>query len=213
MKKMVLLLLWIVWTAAPSVHAQATRARQQSFEHLLPGIWGEATNGLQPYVDADKEGTEWHVEIDFYARTNFPKNAWLKTTNRLGSTLVLVLPDGTEINSTNPFAAGVDQFPSQTTVSNIWQKVPHFERIHLWLPLSLDAAVPGDSGAAANFALWGAFPFPITNDVVLKVTPLLYRIDSDIQTAHLVTFPTISMSLLTNGTVKAVGKPVGPPGQ
>ncbi len=172
-------------------------------EPPLRSINGSSFNGLLPIVTIDG-GPQWGMEIAFEAQTNFSKNAWMRTRIPTGCRLTAQTLSGAELAITNPAVLAAIHLPAETTVSNIWSGLPRREFIHQWLRLSLDAPKPGDNGVSANFPLSRAFSLPFTNDVVLKMEPLLYRIDADLKTAHLVTFPPIQIKLMTNGLAEAL---------
>ena len=66
------------------------------------------------------------------------------------------------------------------------------QRIHWDVARGHTFAVPG-------FNLRSAFDQPFTNDVVLEITPLLYRVDTNGTTAHLVEFPPVTVELKADG--------------
>jgi len=55
---------------------------------------------------------------------------------------------------------------------------------------------------SANFSLQSAFDVSFTNDVVLQITPLIYKVETNEVTAHLIEFLPIKMKLLSNGEVQ-----------
>ncbi|MGA2181173.1 MAG: hypothetical protein ABSH15_16520 [Verrucomicrobiota bacterium] len=166
-------------------------------------ILGEATNGLQPRLLIEKYGSDWSVEIDLYARTNFEKNAWLKITNRVGSKLQLWLTNGIELQLTNSSILAAMNLPSQTTVSNIMRGVhPSNKRGLQWWPVVGHGVAAGESYTAAGFSLQSDFDISFTNDVMLQITPLIYKVETNEVMAHLTEFPPIKMKLLSNGKVQ-----------
>src|SRR5580692_8227297 len=115
-------------TAMVSLLLPAFGQETKSSEHPnggfgMPEVWGDATNGLQPDILVEKSKTDWHIDIEFFARTNFERNAWLKTTNRVGSKLQLWLTNGMELQSTNPSVLAAMSLPTMTTVSDVMHGV------------------------------------------------------------------------------------------
>jgi hypothetical protein len=169
----------------------------------IPEVWGEATNGLQPDILVEKLGTDWQIDIELYARTNFAKNTWHKITNRFGSKLQLWLTNGMELQSTNPSVLAAMNLPEITTVSNIMHGVrPLHTRGLQWWPVAGRGVVDGESYPTTGFNLKSAFDISPTNDYVLQITPLLYEVETNEVTAHLVEFPPIKMKLMSNGDVR-----------
>jgi len=198
------ILLFVIASTAIQTQATETPAVQgtpTSNEGNWRQISGEATNGLQPNLLILKEAANWSFEIDYIAQTNFPENTWLKVTNRVGSKLELLL-DGKKIQLNDAAALAAMSLPAQTTVSNIMKTLHHREHPWLWLRFGSRSPIAGESAAATTFDLKQAFGISFTNNVVLQLTPLLYRVDSNIQTARLVEFPPIKLKLLSNGDVK-----------
>jgi hypothetical protein len=156
------------------------------------------TNGLEPHLLIEKNGNDWSVEIDFLAQTNFPKNTWLKITNRIGSKLQCWLTSGVELPSTNPSVVAATQLPPQTTVLDIMNSVrPSHTRGLQWL-----FTRPGSLSGVTAFNLHDVFGFSLTNDLVLQVSPLLYRVGTNGVTAYLVEFPPIRIRFASTGDVR-----------
>ena len=159
------------------------------------------TNGLQPRVTFSREGADWSFEIDYKALTNFPANSWLSITNRCGSKLELWLNDGVKAQIKDQTALAAMSLPTQTTVANIMRGSAR-PRILQWLRFGSRSPVAGETAAVTTFNLSQAFDIAFTNDVTLQITPLLYRVDSNIQTARLIEFPPMRLKLFSNGDVK-----------
>jgi hypothetical protein len=171
-------------------------------------IQGAATNFLQPSLIVQNLGTNWYFELDFLAQTNFPQNAWLKITNRAASRLELWTIGGVKIPSRNPDTLGAWQLPTETTVSEIMSGVQQRLRVRQWLLFGLNKdgsyTTINHSAAVPNFDLGSAFDVSMTNDLILSITPLLYKVDTNLQSAHLTEFPPIKLKLLTNGNVQKI---------
>lgn len=169
----------------------------------IPEVWGDATNGLQPDILVEKSEIDWHIDIELFARTNFGKNTWLKITNRVGSKLQLWLTNGVELTITNPSALAAMNLPAQTTVSNIMHGVrPLHTRGLRWWPVVGQGVATGEFHPMTVFSLQSDGGISLTNDVVLQITPLIYKVETNGATAHLVEFPPIKMKLMANGNVQ-----------
>lgn len=168
-------------------------------------ITGEATNGLQPHILVEKYSSGWTVNIEIYAQSNFVENSWLKITNRVGSKLQVWSTNGIALQSTDPSVLAALCLPSKTAISDIFNHVHPIDRRGMqWWPGSGHKTVLGESAALAVFRLQNVFDVSLTNDVMLQITPLIYRVDTNKITAHLVEFPPVKMKLLSNGTVQEV---------
>lgn len=170
-------------------------------DESVPEIPGAATAGLQPNIMIWKDGENWVFIIEYVAQTNFTRQAWLQITNRAGAKLELWLSDGQKAQIKDPATLAAMKLPAQTTVSNLMKSVRH-PRARQWLPFSSAPPQSGSLGIGPTFDLRQAFGISFTNNVELQMTPLLYRVDSNVQTARLVEFPPIKMKLLSNGEVK-----------
>jgi hypothetical protein len=164
--------------------------------HEIPGV---AVEGLQPLVTIDVNQEDWGVQIDFIAQTNFQERTWLKPTNRVGSKLQLWLGDNREMRSKNPDVLAATLLPVECSVSNIMRGVPRSRRGMQWL-----GTPEGKLSPATKFDLRYAFDFPVTNDVVVKLTPLLYRVDDKLEKARLVEFVPFKIKLQANGEVHRI---------
>lgn len=166
-------------------------------------IFGEPTNCLQPRLLIEKYGNNWSVGIDLYARTNFGKNTWLKISNRVGSKLQFWSTNGVEIPLTNSNVLAAKNLPSQTTVSDIMRGVhPTHIRGLQWWPVVGRGVATGEFYQMAGFSLQSDCGISFTNDVVLEISPLIYKVETNGAKAHLVEFPPIKMKLMANGNVQ-----------
>ncbi|MGD0207195.1 MAG: hypothetical protein ABSC89_06285 [Verrucomicrobiota bacterium] len=113
-------------------------------------------------------------------------------------------PDGVELKSTNSSVLAATNLPYQTTVSNIMRGVhPSNRRGSQWLSVVGQPITAGKFYPSVTFfRLCDAFDISFTNDVVLQITPLIYKVETNEVTAHLVEFPPIKMKLLSNGEVQ-----------
>jgi hypothetical protein len=169
----------------------------KSVPHRIPG---HATNSLLPVLIVEKFETDWTIEIDYIAQTNFPRNTWLRITNRVGSRLEAWSAYGTVLKSTNQAVLAAMTLPAETTVAEIMKGVrPPSIRGMQWLGTD-----PGLSFTAASFGLRSAFTVPVTNDLVLQITPLIYKVDTNKTTACLVEFPAIKLRLFPDGNIQKI---------
>ena len=177
---------------------QAASGSGHQVGHDSAQIWDEGVGGLQPVFSFHNYGGEWSVTIDYFTRTNYGPNSWLLPTNRVASKLELWQTNGVPITSKNVDALAALHPPSQTTVSNI---INHFHPVNRrgsrWL-----RTVPGYLSGAAAFDLDWAFGVPATNDYVLRITPLVYRPDTNLVNAQLIEFKPIKVKLLSNGSIE-----------
>lgn len=184
--------------------AFATDSPSERFS--LHEIFGEPTNNIQPEIEIQKSGTnwsDWSIGIDFIAKANFTRNTWLKITNRVGSKLQLWLTNGMELQSTNSGVLAAMNLPAQTTVSEVMHGVhPSNTRGMQWLRTNPTGVGSGDIASATTFSLQNAFDVSFTNDVVLQISPLIYKVETNGAIAHLVEFPPIKMKLMANGNVQ-----------
>jgi hypothetical protein len=159
---------------------QAASGSGHQVGHDSAEIWGEGMDGLQPVFFVNRYGDEWRIDIEYSARTNYGPNSWLLPTNRAISKLELWQTNGVPITSKNVDVLAALHPPAQTTVSNIFN---HFHPVNLrgsrWL-----RTTPGSLAGAAGFDLGWAFGVSATNDYVLRITPLVYRPDTNLVNAH-----------------------------
>jgi hypothetical protein len=167
-------------------------------------ILGEQTNGLQPDIFVSRARTNWYVEIDMLCHSNFPTYTWLKPTNRVASKLEVWFTNGVAVVSHSPDVLAAARLPEKTTVASIMQGVERNRRGLQWALSIMGESRAGEAFPVASFGLRPAFDIPLTNDVLLQITPVLYRVDTDKVTAHLVTFNPVRIKLLSSGTGKGV---------
>jgi hypothetical protein len=166
-----------------------------------PYFWGHATNGLQPLLRIERGGSDWAVEIFYLARTNFPGNVWLRVTNRAGSKIKVLDQNGEERPLKEPSALSAWKLPVETKVSDVMRGVERPRRVLQWWKTDFTNSVAGKLHSATTFGLENLYGGPFTNDYILLLAPLLYKVDTNGETAHLVEFPSLSLKLLTNGNV------------
>jgi len=66
-----------------------------------------------------------------------------------------------------------------------------------WMSFALSSTASG-----AYFCLQDVFHISVTNDLVLEVTPLIYKVETNRVTAHLVEFAPIRIKLTADGKVQ-----------
>jgi hypothetical protein len=167
-------------------------------------IHGTETNGLEPILIISHYDNDWFYEIDYHSRTAVSNNVWLNITNRTGSKLELWLKNGEKMQLKDESAIAAMSLPSQTSVSNIMSGVGHSSRGRLWLRFPLGYTPETDAGQSAasyNYSLGKAFAASFTNEVSLHLTPLLYYISTNSESASLIEFSQFRLRLLPNGEI------------
>jgi hypothetical protein len=172
-----------------------------------PAIWGVATNGLRPVVFIDYSPEGWDLAISLLPLENFPERTWLAITNHVRSKVELWRTNGVQVLSTNADVVNAFRLPKRTAVSEVFMNsgYPRHMRGLQWLC----AGAPISAGKLAPYSTdwWrpgSVFSMSPTNDYVLKISPLIYRADTNQLTAHLVEFQCIAIKLMANGHVQKV---------
>ena len=166
-------------------------------------IVGQMAHGLEPHLFVNRYGSDWDFDLELFARTNFAANTWLKVTNQVGCKLQCWLNEGVELQSTNPSVLAAASIPVQTSVSDILLGVhPANTRGLQWWPVAMQAISAGESYPVTGFRLGSVFDFSQTNSYLLQVIPLIYNVETNGTTAHLVEFPPIRVRLTANGDVR-----------
>jgi hypothetical protein len=191
----------IFFTASGADGQPASRDKNYSTYEIR----GEATNGLQPTIDVNPSGEGWDIDIILLAQTNFSAHTWLLTTNGFGSRLELRQTDGEQVVSTNADLDETFRLPEQTTASEILKFHPRRGRVYQWWLVGRPVS-EGVSHELASFKLDSAFALSSTNDYVLEVTPLIYKVETNEETADLVKFPPIKIKLLPDGEAKKIAE-------
>lgn len=110
--------------------------------------------------------------------------------------------NGVAVVSTNRDVLSAFHLPKQTTVAEIISHsvYPRNKRGYQWWSIGSPVKA-GRGGEATLFTLESAFPILMTNDYILKISPLLYKVDTNTVNALLVEFPAITVKLMSSGQV------------
>ena len=193
-------LVWPHLAMAVVALSLVTAKTQSLFE-----IHGPGTNGLTPRFLVEKSGTnrtDWSVEIDLVAESNCPAFTWLKVPGTTCSRLRLWRINGSELPPSQAAALEANA-PASTTVSNVMASVhPRSFRPMQWWPGANASASAGQAFGLSGFSLRSAFEMHFTNDALLQIVPLIYKVDTNRIAARLVEFPPTKLKLLANGTVQ-----------
>jgi len=166
-------------------------------------VVGSATNGLSCGLIVVPTSCGWDIDIQLAAETNYPARVWLRITNQVGSQLELQRTNGSAVASTNVDALAAFHLPLRTTVSEIMQhsSIPRDRRAYQWWLVGHAARV-GDYYETALFKLESVFPICLTNDYVLRVTPLIYKAETNDNSVNLIKFPPVKIRIYSNGDVR-----------
>lgn len=156
-----------------------------------------AIKTLQPKVNCLKNGDDWEICVQFTPITHYERYTWMRTANPFGAQLQLCFTNGVQCQPTNPKVIDAFKLPFFTTVSNAMRGVPWETRTGQW---------PWKDSAfqSTSFYLKSAFNIQLTNDVYLQIVPLMYKENTNNQTAWLVNFAPIRVELKTNGDVEKI---------
>jgi len=172
---------------------------RNGWQHILSTT---ITNELQPDIILGYSGAGWDVEINLIAQADIPDHTWLAISNRVGSRLELWQTNGVPVISRNASALAAFHLPKLTTVSEARRGVYRERRGGQWL----GGRNPVHEGTSLAYtAVWdlqSVFDISLTNDYVLQITPLIYRVETNEMTAHLVEFPPVKVKLMANGNVQ-----------
>ena len=168
-------------------------------------VHGAPTNGLEPVFWMQKSGTnrtDWSIGIDLVVESNCPAFMWLKVPGTTCSRLRLWRTNGSELPPSHAAALEASAL-AFTTVSNVLASVhPRNFRGMQWWPGGSASASAGQAFGLSGFSLRSAFEMHFTNDVLLQIVPLIYKVDTNRIAARLVEFPPTKLKLLANGTVQ-----------
>lgn len=195
------------------VFSRVFAAQSQEAKTILPPdnmhtIAGQPMNDLQPSVLASKHRSRWDFAIAFAGPTNVARNDWLKVPSRVGSKIELWLNDGRKLEPTDADARGAMSLPAQTTVGEATSGINRRWRSGQWVQIPTHLGRNGRKlyAQTGSFELSKIFGTSFTNDVKVKITPVLYKRESN-DVVRLVEFPPITLNLMTNGNVQKVTSP------
>lgn len=178
-------------------------AQNMQKDYSTKDVGGSLTNGLLSSFEFIPSDRGWEIDIVLIAQTNFPPQTWLKITNRVGSKLALWQTNGTPIVSKKLDVLAAFDLPPKTAASEILNFHPRRGRVYQWWLVGRPA-VQGSSEDIADFKLESAFGISPTNDYMLQISPLIYKVETNEVIAHLVEFPPIKIKLLSNGDVQKI---------
>ncbi len=181
--------------------AQPKEATIQAGELSMqePMVIGTAAQGLQPIVIFEKNrgDNDWWLVLKFSPSTNFAILTWLAPFKYFRAKFQICLTKGDHIQPTDPRLLDAMTLPFFTTVSNALRGVRWDRRGGQW-----PHGIARQSFQTASFSLRSGFGTPFTNDFLLQITPLMYKENTNNQTAWLVEFPPIRVKLKIDGTVE-----------
>jgi hypothetical protein len=173
-----------------------------------PEIWGVATNGLRPVVFIGHSPAGWDLTIGLLPLEQFPVHTWLAITNQVRSKVELWGTNGVQVLSTNPDVVNAFRLPKRTAVSEVLMNsgYPRHMRVLQWWeygdsPRSVGRPAPYGSG---GWRPESAFNMSPTNDYVLKISPLIYKADTNRVAAQLVEFRPIVIKLMPRGRFERI---------
>jgi hypothetical protein len=213
----------ILWLAVCFAEIQPDLGRRNSGAKKAEAsstIWGNSTSGLQPFVNCEfytesgwnySQGgghytqSGWNICVGFNAQLDFPSRTWLKVTNQVWAKLKLFYTNGTELISKSSDLRNAFYIPIRTTVEEIRFHTSYGKnrRAYQWLNVG-DAVTAGYMESTGDFDLGLAFNMPTTNDYLLKVSPLIYKVETNLVDVHLIEFPEIRILLKSNGSGEQV---------
>ena len=172
-----------------------------------PAVWGVATNSLRPVVFIGHSPAGWDLAIGLLPLENFPERTWLAITNHVRAKVEIWRTNGVQVLSTNADVVNAFRLPKRTAVLDVFRNsgYPRHMRVLQWWR----GGAPILAGKWAPYGTdwWrpeSAFDMSPTNDYVLKISPLIYRVDTNRVTAHLVEFRPIAIKLMPSGRVQEI---------
>jgi hypothetical protein len=165
-------------------------------------VYGLGTNGLQPVLQIERANQDWYVQIDYKTQTNVAWRTWLMISNKVGAKLSLCQTNGVLVPLLDTSAKAAWSLPIKSTASDVFKGVETRRRASQWWGGVRRVLEPGRIYPATGFRLTSAFGISLTNDFILSVSPLMYKVETNMETAHLIEFPTIRVKLKGDGTVE-----------
>jgi hypothetical protein len=170
-------------------------------DYSTKAVGGSLTNGLLSNFEFIPSDRGWGIDIALTAQTNFPAHTWLKITNHVGSKLELWQTNGVPVVSKSPDVLAAFHLPQKTIASEILNFHPRRGRVYQWWLVGRPV-FEGTSEDTADFKLESAFDISPTNDYVLQIVPLIYKVETNEIAAHLVEFAPIKVKLMANGSIQ-----------
>jgi len=188
-----------------SIAAVVFPMRKASCEPLAE-IKGTATNDLQPdfliELERGARGADWRIGIDLIAQTNFAGHTWLKILDPTCAKLRLSLTNGISLRPTG--TNGLTSPPARIRASDILNGIYRRYRSRQWWPSGIHSAASGEQDFLSGFKLRSVFDYSFTNDVVLEISPLIYKVDTNGVTANLIEFPVTKLKLKSDGKIEEI---------
>jgi hypothetical protein len=155
-------------------------------ENTLFKISGAETDGLVPVVYLYKSTPEigWDIEVGVRVEGDASGYQLFRVKNNFSSRIRLWQRNGSEVPSSNRDLESSFLFPKE--LGNL-SKLDRLYRIE------------GQVNSIAAFGLRYPFKIFLTNDALLEITPLIYKMETNSQIARLVNFQPIRITLHTNG--------------
>jgi len=200
----------IVFCEALSIAGAQSGATLGKRQSPIFECFGIATNGLQPLFRVETYPSDCIVDIGFLAQGDYSDRTWLLITNAVGAKLKLTAPDGSDIPLQDSSAMAALHLQRVVSVSNIMMSVRRFQRgaeSRLWWSTDLIGSLMGQSRWAYTFNVRSCFNFPVVESSVLQITPLIYRVGEDAETARLVEFAPVKIVLSTKGGPQQAAEP------
>lgn len=165
-------------------------------------VIGVARDGLLPVILTDIPVTNVCVTINFRVMSNVIGTGWLMVTNQAGAKVKLWASNGVEVALKDPNSLAVWNLPVETTVSNVMSGVDRSRRVQLWW--ASPSPTLGHTYAGYSFLLESLFGIAITNDVIMELTPLMYKANASNNIVRLIEFPAIHVKVKPNGDLEKV---------
>ena len=176
--------------ASSLVYAQSRTNEMRDDSSVIQGA-----KALRPDLYCIKYGDDWEATLQFTPVTHFERFTWLLTANPFGGQIQVCSTNGIQCTPTNRQVRQAFDLPFFTTVSNALKGTDASRRGLQWPPSDV-------SFQTAAFSLKSAFGMSFTNDVFFQLIPLMYRENTNNQTAWLVEFPAIRVKLKADCTVE-----------
>src|SRR5690606_4973578 len=107
--------------------------------------------------------------------------------------------NGFEVKPVNLDAVTVTNLPILTSVKDMMRSIPHRQKGLQWLHTEV-----GNPMFATSFRLKNIYKVSFTNDYILKIAPLIYRVQTNGDQLHLTEFPSSAFLLRVDGSVEKV---------